>query len=92
MFNKTEGAVQNIAGRVQEAFGMAMGDTTTRLKGRARRIAGGAQYGYGDAVNRFRESAVTHPIATIAVIGGLCFLLGAIWARREDGLEEDEAS
>ena len=91
MFDKTEGALQNVAGRIQEAFGKAMGDPMTQVRGRSRRIAGGAQYGYGDVVQRFRESAVQNPVATVAVIGGVFFLLGALWNSRERSDAEREA-
>ena len=90
MFDKTEGAIQNVAGRIQEAFGKAMGDGMTQVRGRTRRIAGGAQYGYGDVVQRFRESAVKNPVATVAVIGGVFFLLGALWAAHERSENENE--
>ncbi len=88
MFEKSEGALQNIAGRVQEAFGKVTGDSTMRIKGRARRIVGGAEYGYGDVANRLRTAALKNPIGTFAVIGGICFLLGAVWASK--GKEEYE--
>ena len=90
MFEKSEGALQNIAGRVQEAFGKVTGDNTMRVKGRARRIVGGAQYGYGDVANRLRASAMANPIGTIAVVGGICFLLGAVWANKSKDEEYEE--
>jgi len=82
MFNKTEGAFQNIAGRVQEAFGAATGDIGTRYEGKARRVAGGAQYGYGRIVDELRESAVKNPIGTVAIVAGVFFVFGAIWSKR----------
>jgi uncharacterized protein YjbJ (UPF0337 family) len=82
MFNKTEGAFQNIAGRVQEAFGAATGDTSTEYEGKARRAAGGAQYGYGRVVEELREAAVKNPVGTVAVVAGVFFLVGAIWASK----------
>jgi uncharacterized protein YjbJ (UPF0337 family) len=82
MFEKAEGTVQNIAGRVQDAFGAATGDTATQLEGKARQVAGRAQQGYGDVLNQVRESAVTHPIGTLAVMTGIGFILGALWAKR----------
>lgn len=90
MFYKTEGAIENIAGRVQEAFGRVMGDPMTQVRGRARRIVGGAQYGYGDVLNRFRSSAVRNPVATVALVGGICFLLGALLAKSAEDRAETE--
>jgi uncharacterized protein YjbJ (UPF0337 family) len=82
MFEKTEGAFQHIAGRVQEAFGAATGDTATEWKGKARRAAGDTRYGYGEILNQVRESAVSNPLGTVAVVAGVFFVIGAVWAKR----------
>ncbi len=82
MFNKTEGTIRNIAGHVQEAFGSATGDAGAQVKGKARRAAGSAQYGYGEIVEQLRESAVKNPIGTVAIVAGVFFVVGAIWSRR----------
>lgn len=82
MFEKAEGTMQNVAGHVQDAFGAATGDTSTQLEGKARQIAGKAQQRYGDALNQVRESAVTHPVATLAVAAGAGFILGALLCGR----------
>jgi uncharacterized protein YjbJ (UPF0337 family) len=82
MFEKAEGTMQNIAGRVQDAFGAATGDAGTQLEGKARQAAGRAQQGYGEVLNQVRESAVTNPLGTLAVVAGVGFILGALWARR----------
>lgn len=82
MFEKTEGTIQNIAGRVQDAYGAATGDTASQVEGKARQVAGKAQQSYGDMLNQVRESAVTHPLGTVALAAGAGFVLGALWARR----------
>lgn len=82
MFEKAEGTLQNIAGRVQDAVGGATGDTSTQVEGKARQLAGKAQQSYGDVLNQVRESAVTNPVGTLAVVAGAGFLLGALWAKR----------
>jgi len=82
MFNKNEGFVQNVAGRVQEAFGSATGDTSTQLGGKARRAVGAAQYGLSDFVDEVRDVASKNPVETVAIVAGVCFVLGAIWSRR----------
>lgn len=82
MFEKAEGTMQNIAGRVQDAFGAATGDPGTQLEGKARQAAGRAQQGYGEVLNQVRESAVTNPLGTLAVVAGVGFILGALWAKR----------
>ena len=82
MFERAEGTMQNIAGRVQDAFGAATGDTGTQIEGKARQAAGRAQQSYGQVLDQVRESAVTNPLGTLAVVAGVGFVLGAIWARR----------
>ncbi len=82
MFEKAEGTMQNIAGRIQDAVGGATGDTSTQLEGKTRQLAGKAQQSYGDVLNQVRESALTNPIGTLAVAAGAGFIIGAIWARR----------
>lgn len=82
MFEKVEGTLQKVAGRVQDTFGAASGDAGNQVEGKARQVAGKAQESYGDLLNQVRESAVSNPVATIAVVAGVGFLLGALWARR----------
>jgi ElaB/YqjD/DUF883 family membrane-anchored ribosome-binding protein len=38
---------------------------------------------YGDAISSLRDVAGRNPAATLAVVAGVCFLLGAAWARRD---------
>lgn len=82
MFEKTEGTLQNLAGRVQDAVGAATGDTATQLEGKARQVAGRAQQHYGQALDQIRESAAHNPLGTLAAVAGIGFLLGALWAKR----------
>jgi uncharacterized protein YjbJ (UPF0337 family) len=82
MFEKTEGTLQDIAGRVQDAYGNATGDTATQMEGKVRQAAGRAQQTYGDVLNQVRESAVQNPLGTAAAFAGVGFVLGALWARR----------
>lgn len=82
MLEKAEGTVQNIAGHVQDAFGAATGDAGTQVEGKARQAAGKVQQSYGDVLNQVRESAVAHPVGTLAVVASAGFLLGALLARR----------
>ena len=82
MFEKAEGVAQNVAGHIQEAVGTVAGDDSTRAAGQARQAAGNLQQAYGDLLNEVREYAVSNPAATVAAIGGIGFLLGALWARR----------
>jgi uncharacterized protein YjbJ (UPF0337 family) len=81
MFEKTEGTVQNIAGKVQDAFGAATGDGEQQIKGKARQVAGKAQESYGEVLDTVRDAAVSNPLGTLAVVAGAGFILGALWSR-----------
>jgi hypothetical protein len=52
------------------------------VEGKARQVAGKAQQGYGAVLDQMRESAVANPAGTFAVVAGVSFILGALWARR----------
>ena len=82
MFEKTEGTLQDIAGRAQDAYGAATGDSAMQMEGKARQAAGRVQQTYGDALNQVREAAVQNPLGTAAAFAGVGFVLGALWARR----------
>ena len=82
MFEQTEGTVKNVAGKIQDAFGAATGDAGQQAEGKARQIAGKAQETYGEVLNQVRESAVSNPMATVAVVAGVGFLLGALWSSK----------
>lgn len=82
MFEKTEGTVQNIAGKFQEAVGSATGDEGTRLEGKTRQLGGKVQEGYGEALNQLRDAPSNNPLATLAAVAGLSFIVGALWSRR----------
>ncbi len=83
MWDKAKGTVQEAAGTVEEAVGNASGDIGTEVEGRVRQAAGRLQQTYGDALEGFREAAVSNPGTTLAVVAGVSFLLGALWARRD---------
>lgn len=82
MLEQAEGTIKNIAGRAQDAWGAATGDAEMQAEGKARQAAGKAQQLYGEAVDSVRESAVTHPLGTVAACVGVGFVLGALLARR----------
>jgi uncharacterized protein YjbJ (UPF0337 family) len=82
MLEKAEGTLQNVAGKVQDAFGAATGDTSTQAEGKIRQAAGSVQQSYGEVLNQVRETAMTNPVATIATAVGAGFFLGALWATR----------
>lgn len=82
MFERTEGAMQNIARKIQDAVGGATGDVGTQIEGKARQVAGRTQQGYGEVLAQLRSAARSNPIATLAVVAGVSFVAGSLWARR----------
>ncbi len=81
--DQIKGSIQDIAGKVQDAVGGATGDPGLQVKGKVRQAAGQLQQSYGEFLDNFRETAVANPLATLAVVGGVGFLLGVLWARRD---------
>lgn len=83
MEDQIEGTLQKVAGKVQDAFGGATGDAGIQAEGKVRQAAGMAQQKYGELLDDFREAAVSNPAATLAIVAGVSFVLGAYWARRD---------
>lgn len=82
MFKKTEGTIQNLAGKAQDAIGDATGDAGMQVEGKARQVAGKAQQTYGEALDQVRDATTNHPVTTLAVVSAVSFFLGAIWSKR----------
>lgn len=82
MLEQAQGTVNEIAGKVQGAFGRATNDTAHELEGQARETMGKAQQVYGEALDHVRESAVKNPLGTIAVAAGVGLLVGLLCSRR----------
>ncbi|MGJ7564301.1 CsbD family protein [Variovorax sp. GB1R11] len=82
MFERTEGAMQNIAGKIQDAVGGATGNVGTQIEGKARQVAGRTQQGYGEVLAQLRSAARTSPVATLAAVAAVSFIAGSLWSRR----------
>ncbi|MDR5776556.1 MULTISPECIES: CsbD family protein [unclassified Caballeronia] len=78
--NKAEGTVQQISGKVQDAVGSVMGDAGTQVAGKAKELGGKAQQLYADTADIVRDKTTDNPFTALAIVGGLGFLLGALWA------------
>lgn len=83
MKDQIQGTVQEIGGKIQDAVGGATGDADVQAEGKVRQAAGKIQQSYGEALDSVREAAVTNPIATLAAVAGIGFLLGVLWSRRD---------
>lgn len=82
MFERIEGAAQEFAGSVEDEAGKAIGKNSMRLEGQARQVAGRVQHAYSDAAHQVRKAAIAYPMGTIALVGSIGFILGAILSRR----------
>ena len=80
MFQRVKGAVQNAVGNVQEGVGDAVGDDELRADGMGNQLAGQTRMWSDEALDQVRGLARTNPIATLAVVGGLAFFVGAVFS------------
>jgi uncharacterized protein YjbJ (UPF0337 family) len=83
MMDQAKGTVKEVVGRAQDAFGGAAADAATQIAGKARQAAGKAQQSYGQAILGLRDAATGNPIAALAAVAGVGFLLGILWSRRD---------
>ena len=83
MMDQTKGAIKEVVGIAQDTFGAAAGDAASQIAGKARQAAAKAQQGYGQAILGLRDAATSNPIATMAAVAGVGFLLGVMWSRRD---------
>jgi uncharacterized protein YjbJ (UPF0337 family) len=83
MEDQIKGTLQDVGGKIQEAVGSATEDAGLQAKGKARQAAGRFQQSYGEALDTFRKTAVSNPLATLAAVAGIGFVLGVLWARRD---------
>ena len=83
MLEETQGTLQGIAGKVQDAIGVAAGDLGIQAEGKVRQAAGKVQQIYGESLSGIRDAATSNPVTALAVVAGVSFLLGAFWARRD---------
>ncbi|MDF0506823.1 CsbD family protein [Burkholderia cenocepacia] len=82
MFEKTEGTVQKLAGKAQEALGDAAGSADMQFEGRARQVAGAIEQSYGDTLEQVRDVAASNPIVALATVAAMSFIIGAMWSKR----------
>ncbi|KVZ31906.1 hypothetical protein WL15_09140 [Burkholderia multivorans] len=82
MFEKTTGTVQKLAGKAQEAVGDVTGSADMQLDGVARQVIGGVQKTYGEALEQLRDVTSRNPLATLAAVAAVGFLIGTLWSKR----------
>ncbi|HEF5788171.1 hypothetical protein WK80_25505 [Burkholderia multivorans] len=82
MFEKTTGTVQKLAGKAQEAVGDVTGSADMQLDGVARQVIGGVHETYGEALEQLRDVTSRNPLATLAAVAAVGFLIGTLWSKR----------
>lgn len=80
--NKAEGTLDDVTGKVKDAYGGLTGDTATQLKGKAQQASGQAQQYYGDAVEQARDFVADQPLTGLLAAAGVGLVLGYILGRR----------
>lgn len=84
--NYVQGAVENAAGKVEEAAGYVAGDPGARVEGKVRQVAGKAQAAYGRAAeevsSQVRSATKDRPVFALLVAGAVGFALGRMSFRR----------
>lgn len=81
MLEEQKGLLLDTAGKVQDVAGSVLGDSSMQVRGKARQVAGQVQQTYGDAVDHVRDMTTNTPIAALAIVGAVGFVIGALWSR-----------
>lgn len=76
---KAEGAIQELTGKVQGPAGALVRDSAAQLAGKVRELSGKAPQVRADAASAVRETTATNPFLTLAAVGAMSFVAGAIW-------------
>jgi uncharacterized protein YjbJ (UPF0337 family) len=78
--DKIKGAAEESTGKVQDAVGGMIGDTSTQISGKARELSGKAQQLYADGTEVLRDQTVANPLAALGVAALIGFFVGVIWS------------
>ncbi|WP_268796932.1 CsbD family protein [Pseudomonas huanghezhanensis] len=78
-----KGATEQAAGKVQDVFGSLTGNDSLKMEGKARQAAGELQEHYGDVLDDVSSFAKRRPLASVAIAGGIAFLLARLLMRRK---------
>ena len=80
--NQAEGMLDDVTGKVKDAYGGLTGDTATQVKGKAQQASGQAQQYYGEAIEATRDFVADQPVTGLFAAAGLGLVLGYILGRR----------
>ncbi|MGF6756735.1 CsbD family protein [Paraburkholderia sp. GAS334] len=76
---KTEGVVDDVAGKVEDAAGGITGDSSAQLAGKAREFRGKAEQLCADTCAMLRDATVEKPLTTLTLAALAGFVVGLVW-------------
>jgi len=79
--NESAGAARDFGGKIQDAVGGLTGDFSTQAKEKWNEVSGQAQRSLGEASDELRSNVKGSPLIALAIVGGLCFVLGFLSRR-----------
>lgn len=89
--DEIKGAANETIGKVQDVVGSVTGDAGVQLAGKAKELSGKAQEVYGQATERLRQLTAENPLITLAVVGLVGFVLGALFkSANRDSINYDD--
>lgn len=83
MLDQVQGIAKDVAGKAEDAYGGATGDLGLQAEGKMHQAAGKLQRNFGEAVTQLLDAASSNPLATLAVVAGVGFMLGVAWSHRD---------
>ncbi|MGI4982256.1 MAG: CsbD family protein [Janthinobacterium lividum] len=72
------GTAKNAVGKIQDAAGALLGDTSQQVEGKGRQLAGKVQAQYGETVDQVVDATKSNPIAALLIAAGVGLLLGKL--------------
>ena len=80
--NSVEGFARHVGGKVQDAVGDIIDDTSTQLRGKANQAAEAAQDLYGQAADEARSFTSNQPVGALLMAMGAGAVFGFLLGRR----------
>jgi uncharacterized protein YjbJ (UPF0337 family) len=81
--NRVEGAVENVAGKVEETVGDIAGDASTQAEGKGHQVAGTVKRTYGETLDTARgwlqnisDMTIEQPLTMLLAVGTIAFVCG----------------
>ena len=78
MLEQAKDKAEEIAGKSQEEFGKATGDSALHLEGKIRKHAAQACYSVNDYLDSIKSKTAKDPLPALMIAAGVVFLLSKI--------------